>query len=49
MRLPDAAATAVYLHGYAGDMVKEEMGDTGMAAMDLANRIPLAIRRLREG
>ena len=45
----DAAATAVYLHGYAGDMVKEEMGDTGMAAMDLANRIPLAIRRLREG
>src|SRR5438309_1332220 len=33
----DAAATAVYLHGHAGDMVKEEMGDTGMAAMDVAN------------
>ncbi len=43
----DAATTAVYLHGYAGDLVKEEMGDTGMAAMDVANRIPMAIQRLR--
>jgi hydroxyethylthiazole kinase-like uncharacterized protein yjeF len=44
----DAAIAAVYLHGFAGDMLKDEMGDTGLAALDLAERIPLAIKRLRE-
>jgi NAD(P)H-hydrate epimerase len=43
----DAAVTAVYLHGYAADLIKDEMGDTGMAAMDVAGKIPLAIQRLR--
>jgi hydroxyethylthiazole kinase-like uncharacterized protein yjeF len=43
----DAATTGVYLHGYAADLLKEEIGDTGMAAMDVANRIPIAIQRLR--
>jgi NAD(P)H-hydrate epimerase len=42
----DAAAAAVYLHGFAGDMLRDEMGDTGLAANDLAERLPLAIRRL---
>ena len=45
----DAACAAVYLHGFAGDLLKEEMGDIGLAAMDLAERIPMAIKRLREG
>jgi hydroxyethylthiazole kinase-like uncharacterized protein yjeF len=44
----DAAATAVYLHGYAGDLLRDEMGDTGLAANDLAERIPLAITKLRD-
>ena len=43
----DAACAAVYLHGFAGDLLKEEMGDTGLAALDLAERIPAAIQRLR--
>jgi NAD(P)H-hydrate epimerase len=43
----DAACAAVYIHGFAGDLLKEEMGDTGLAAMDLAERIPTAIQRLR--
>lgn len=43
----DAAVTAAYLHGYAGDLAKEEIGDTGLAALDLANRIPRAIQQLR--
>ena len=43
----DAACTAVYLHGYVGDLLAEEMGDTGLAAMDLAERIPAAIQKLR--
>jgi NAD(P)H-hydrate epimerase len=44
----DSAVAAVYLHGYAGDMLKEEMGDIGLIALDLAERIPIAIKRLRE-
>jgi NAD(P)H-hydrate epimerase len=44
----NAAIAAVYVHGFTGDMLKEEMGDTGLAAGDLAERIPLAIKRLRE-
>jgi NAD(P)H-hydrate epimerase len=43
----DAACTGVYLHGLAGDILQEEMGDTGLAAMDLAERIPMAVKRLR--
>src|SRR5947209_6630245 len=44
----DAAIAAVYLHGFAGDLLKDEMGDIGLAAGDLAERIPFAIKRLRE-
>lgn len=43
----EAACAAVYLHGLAGDILKEEFGDTGMAAMDLADRVPFAIQRAR--
>jgi NAD(P)H-hydrate epimerase len=43
----DAACTAVYLHGLAGDLLKEEIGDTGLAATDVADRIPRAIQRAR--
>ena len=43
----DAACAAVYLHGLAGDILREEMGDTGLAAMDLAEKIPAAIQRVR--
>jgi len=43
----DAARAGVYLHGFAGDLLKEEMGDTGLAALDLAERIPRAIQRLQ--
>ena len=43
----DAACAAVYIHGFAGDLVKEEMGDTGLAAMDVAEKIPIAIQKLR--
>ena len=43
----DAACTGVYLHGLAGDILQETFGDTGLAAMDLAERIPAAIQRVR--
>ena len=43
----EAACCGVFLHGLAGDILKDEMGDTGLAATDLAERVPLAIQRLR--
>ncbi|HJQ38183.1 MAG TPA: NAD(P)H-hydrate dehydratase [Thermoanaerobaculia bacterium] len=43
----DAACTAVYLHGLAGDLLKEEIGDIGLAATEVADRIPRAIQRAR--
>ncbi|HWS70744.1 MAG TPA: NAD(P)H-hydrate dehydratase, partial [Thermoanaerobaculia bacterium] len=39
----DAARAAVYLHGLAGDLLQHEQGDIGLAALDLAERLPLAI------
>ena len=44
----DAACAGVYLHGFAGDLLRDEMGDTGLAANDLAERLPMAITRLRD-
>ncbi|HEV8658672.1 MAG TPA: NAD(P)H-hydrate dehydratase, partial [Thermoanaerobaculia bacterium] len=43
----DAACAAVYVHGVGGDILKDEFGDTGLAAMDLAEVIPMAIQRIR--
>jgi NAD(P)H-hydrate epimerase len=43
----EASCAAVYLHGLAGDLLAESFGDIGLAAADLADRIPAAIQRLR--
>jgi NAD(P)H-hydrate epimerase len=43
----EAACAGAYLHGFAGDLLKEEMGDTGLAANDLAEKLPNAIKALR--
>jgi hydroxyethylthiazole kinase-like uncharacterized protein yjeF len=43
----DAAALGVYLHGAAGRVVREELGDAGALASDLLPRLPLAIKALR--
>jgi len=44
----DAATLGVYLHAKAGEMVGDEMGDTGAIASDLLPALPLAIKRLKE-
>lgn len=42
---PELAATiGVFIHGMAGDMATEDMGEFGVTASDIANRIGLAIR-----
>jgi len=42
-----AAIAGVFLHGLAGEMVREEMGETGMVAGDLLPLLPQAIRSLK--
>lgn len=42
-----AAAAGVYLHGLAGEMVKQELGDAGMLASDLLPVLPLAIKQIK--
>ncbi len=44
----DAAACGVYLHAEAGEMVKAQLGDTGMIATDLLPALPLVIKQLKE-
>jgi NAD(P)H-hydrate epimerase len=41
-----AARLGVYLHGQAGELVRERLGDAGLLAGDLPDAVPLARRRL---
>ncbi|MEO8207426.1 MAG: hypothetical protein ABI598_00215, partial [Chloroflexota bacterium] len=41
-----AATTYGYLHGMAGDLVRERLGDAGMLASDLPDAVPLVRKRL---
>jgi NAD(P)H-hydrate epimerase len=43
----EAAPLGVYLHGEAGELIKNELGDTGMIASDLLPVLPLIIKRLK--
>jgi hydroxyethylthiazole kinase-like uncharacterized protein yjeF len=47
MNIFDAAAAGVYVHGMAGESVKERLGDAGMVASDLLPELPLVIKRLK--
>ncbi len=44
----DAACLGVYLHGLAGDAVRERLGDAGLIASDLPIEIALARHRLAD-
>ena len=41
-----AARLGVYLHGTAGDLVRERLGDAGLLASDLPDMVPLVRKRL---
>ena len=47
LSLEDSASLGVYLHGLAGQLVGDELGDTGLLASDLLPALPCAIRLLR--
>ena len=42
----DAARAGVFIHGMAGDISAEQMGETGMTAMDIANNTALAFKQI---
>ena len=42
----DAAIAGTYVHGLAGELVKEDIGQAGAVAGDLLDRLPLSIRRI---
>jgi hydroxyethylthiazole kinase-like uncharacterized protein yjeF len=42
----DAARLGVYLHGQAGEFVRERLGDAGLLAGDLPDALPLVRKRL---
>ncbi len=41
----EAAVLGVYLHGLAGDMAADDMGEWGLTAHDILNRLPRVFRR----
>jgi NAD(P)H-hydrate epimerase len=43
----EAAVVGGYLHGLAGELARQELGDAGVVASDLLSRLPIAIRQLR--
>ena len=42
----DAAICGVYLHGLAGDIARDKLGELPMMAMDILNSIPDAIQKV---
>lgn len=44
----NAACCGVYIHGMAGEIIKEEIGDAGMIASDLLPKLPLTIKKLTQ-
>ena len=44
----DAASLGVYMHGMTGELLREELGDAGLLASELAGRLPRAVRDIRQ-
>src|SRR5690606_27964970 len=42
----DAAVFGVFLHGLAGDLAKEQMGEESLLSSDIINYIPIAYKQL---
>ena len=44
----EAACLGVYLHGVAGETVRDQLGEAGMLGSDLLPVLPLAIKKLKK-
>jgi len=49
LSVENGAALGVYLHGKAGEKVRDRIGEAGILASDLLKEIPISIRDAREG
>lgn len=47
MSLKDAAMAGVYIHGLAGDLAKDEFGEYGLIAGDIAKYVAYAIKHIQ--
>jgi NAD(P)H-hydrate epimerase len=47
-RVPEAVIAAVHLHGLAGDVARESMGEHSLVATDLLTSLPEAFRRTQQ-
>jgi NAD(P)H-hydrate repair Nnr-like enzyme with NAD(P)H-hydrate dehydratase domain len=47
-RIADAVIAAVHLHGLAGDVARESMGEHSLVATDLLAALPEAFRRTQQ-
>jgi NAD(P)H-hydrate epimerase len=48
MRPFEAAKFAVYVHGLAGDLVAKEIGEVGLIASDILEKVPEAIAKTQK-
>ena len=44
----DACVVGVYLHGLAGDLAAQELGEESLLAGDIIKYLPSAFKRLKE-
>lgn len=44
----EAACVGTYIHGFAGEMLKEKLGDAGIIASDLLPLLPKTIKKIKE-
>ncbi|MEO5988260.1 MAG: NAD(P)H-hydrate dehydratase [Candidatus Eisenbacteria bacterium] len=43
----EAACLGVFAHGWAGDLAQQELGETGLVARDVVERLPRTLQRVR--